>query len=86
MTGTEDLGHEPEQTHDEDFAPVTRGSDARGRTVAGERNEPGVSGTGVPGVTQPHPDSGPTDEQGVRRAEHDDASRDHPENDWPESG
>ncbi|TDD78048.1 hypothetical protein [Actinomadura rubrisoli] len=35
MDERDDPGHEPEQTHDRDFAPVNRGSDARGRTVPG---------------------------------------------------
>jgi len=77
MTESEDLGHEPEQTHDKDFAPVTRGSDARGRTLPTAEDEPDVSGTGVPGVSKPAPHTGPADEQGVRQAERDDASRDH---------
>ncbi|MFD0692371.1 hypothetical protein [Actinomadura fibrosa] len=35
MDEREDLGHEPETTHDRDFAPVNQGSDSRGRTVPG---------------------------------------------------
>ncbi|ROO86392.1 hypothetical protein EDD29_3957 [Actinocorallia herbida] len=69
---------EPEETHDKFFAPVTRGGDARGRTIPSERDKPGVSGTGVRGVTKPAPDSGTADEAGVRAAEKHDASRRHP--------
>jgi hypothetical protein len=82
MADREDLGHEPEQTHDKRFAPVTRDEDARGRTVppddeeAARRDE--VSGTGVPGVHADSPDSLPPDEEGVRAAERRDASRKHP--------
>lgn len=77
---TEDLGHEPDETHDRDFAPVTRGSDARGRTVPPEdermaRQEDEASGTGVPGVDVGQPDALPPDEEGVRRAEEQDDSR-----------
>jgi hypothetical protein len=79
MTERDDLGHEPEETHDKDFAPVTRGGDARGRTVPSSEQE-NVSGTGVPGVRKPHPDSGPPDEEGVRQAEEDDATRLYPGN------
>lgn len=68
----EDLGHEPEETHDREFAPVTHRSDARGRTVPdGEE----TSGTGVPGVEHGHPDALPPDEAGVEEAERGDASR-----------
>lgn len=73
-----DLGHEPEETHDRRFAPVTRGSDARGRTAEEEdlaRQEDEVSGTGVPGVDTGQPDALPPDEEGVRRAEEHDDSR-----------
>jgi hypothetical protein len=90
MTDREDLGHEPEETHDERFAPVTRSGDARGRTAEERppgtlpaeegmaRQEDEVSGTGVPGVDVGQPDALPPDEEGVRRAERGDASRDHP--------
>ncbi|MEU5991768.1 hypothetical protein ABZ806_22570 [Spirillospora sp. NPDC047418] len=68
----EDLGHEPEETHDREFAPVTHRSDARGRTVPdGEE----TSGTGTPGVRYEHPDTLPPDEAGVREAERGDDSR-----------
>jgi hypothetical protein len=73
-----DLGHEPGETHDRRFAPVTRGSDARGRTAGEEdmaRQEDEVSGTGVPGVDTGRPDALPPDEEGVRRAEEHDDSR-----------
>ncbi|MCD0451700.1 hypothetical protein LO762_21235 [Actinocorallia sp. API 0066] len=72
------LGDAPEVTRDRFFAPVTRGADARGRTVPAERDKPGVSGTGVPGVTRPSPDAGSADEAGVRAAEEHDASRRRP--------
>lgn len=84
MTRYEELGHEPEETHDREFAPVNQGSDARGRTVPSEReDEEGHprSGTGVPGVRKPHPDSGTADERGVRLAEEHDATRKHPRRD-----
>jgi hypothetical protein len=74
----EDLGHEPDETHDREFAPVTRGSDARGRTPGEEgmaRQEDEVSGTGVPGVDVGQPDALPPDEEGVRRAEDQDDTR-----------
>jgi hypothetical protein len=73
----EDLGHEPDQTHDREFAPVTRGSDARGRTADEEsaRQEDEASGTGVPGVDVGQPDALPPDEEGVRQAEDHDDSR-----------
>ncbi|GAA4151551.1 hypothetical protein [Actinomadura keratinilytica] len=46
MTEREDLGHEPEETRDKRFAPVTRGGDARGRTDADRPPEaPGEGGT-----------------------------------------
>ncbi|MDX6743976.1 hypothetical protein [Actinocorallia sp. A-T 12471] len=60
------------------FAPVTRGGDARGRTIPAERDKPGISGTGVPGVTRPAPNTGRADESGVRDAERHDDSRVHP--------
>ena len=80
MTENDDLGHEPEQTDDRRFAPVTQGSDARGRTVPPEeegmaRQEDETSGTGVPGVDVGQPDALPPDEEGVRRAEEQDESR-----------
>jgi hypothetical protein len=80
MTENQDLGHEPEETHDRRFAPVTRGSDARGRTVPPEeegmaRQEDGASGTGVPGVDVGQADALTPDEEGVRRAEEQDDSR-----------
>ena len=80
MTNHEDLGHEPEETHDREFAPVTRGSDARGRTTPPEeeglaRQEDEVSGTGVPGVDVGQTDALPPDEEGVRRTERQDDSR-----------
>jgi hypothetical protein len=73
-----DLGHEPEETNDRRFAPVTRGADAEGRTVGEEgqaRQEDEVSGTGVPGVDTGQPDALPPDDEGVRRAEEQDDSR-----------
>ncbi len=86
MTDREDLGHEPEETHDERFAPVTRGGDARGRTTEDRppaeegmaRQEDEVSGTGVPGVDVGQPDALPPDDEGVQRAERGDTSRPHP--------
>jgi hypothetical protein len=87
MSEHENLGHEPAETHDKEFAPVTRGADARGRTVPPEggpvppeeqgpaRQEDEVSGTGVPGVDVGQSDALPPDEEGVRRAERHDASR-----------
>lgn len=80
MTENQDLGHEPEETHDRRFAPVTRGSDARGRTVPPEeegmvRQEDEASGTGVPGVDVGQADALSPDEEGVRRAEEQDDSR-----------
>ena len=80
MTNREELGHEPEETHDRDFAPVTRDSDARGRTTSSEkedtaRQEDEVSGTGVPGVDVGQADALPPDEDGVRDAERQDDSR-----------
>jgi hypothetical protein len=80
MTNRENLGHEPEETHDREFAPVTRGSDARGRTTPPEeedmaRQEDEVSGTGVPGVDTGQADALPPDEEGVREAERTDDSR-----------
>ena len=79
MTERDDLGHEPGETHDKDFAPVNRGADARGRTVPSSDDRVDVSGTGVPGVRKPHPDSGAPDEEGVRQAEEHDATRRHPD-------
>src|SRR4051794_15015698 len=80
-----DLGHEPGEPRDRDFAPVNEGGDARGRSMAGEPAAPGeegmerqedeVSGTGVPGVTVGHPDALPPDDEGVRQSERQDASR-----------
>ncbi|WP_106399022.1 hypothetical protein [Actinocorallia populi] len=81
MTKYDDLGHEPEETHDREFAPVNRGSDARGRTVPPvTQNEGAVprSGTGVPGESAEQQYSLPPDEEGVREAEEQDATRDHP--------
>ena len=83
MADREDPGHEPEQTHDKRFAPVTRDEDARGRTVvprdeAAARRRDEVSGTGVPGVRAEAADTLPPDEEGVRAAERGDASRRHP--------
>jgi hypothetical protein len=80
MSNHENLGHEPEETHDREFAPVTRGSDARGRTVSSVeedmlRQEDEASGTGVPGVDVGQADALPPDEEGIRRAEHQDDSR-----------
>lgn len=77
MSEQDDLGHEPEETHDRRFAPVTQGSDARGRTPGEEemtRQEDEVSGTGVPGVDVGQPDALPPDDEGVRRAEDQDDS------------
>lgn len=69
----EDLGHEPEETHDRDFAPVNQGSDARGRT---DQPASAPGGTGRPGVRTEHPDTLPPDEKGVEEAErHDDSRR-----------
>ncbi len=80
MTKYDDLGHEPEETHDRKFAPVNKGSDERGRTVPSAENEGPVlrSGTGVPGVRNAHPDSLPADESGVRESEEQDATRKDP--------
>lgn len=81
MTKSDNLGHEPEETHDREFAPVNRDSDARGRTVESAiPNEGPVprSGTGVPGVSAVHPDSLPPDEEGVRESERQDATRRYP--------
>ncbi|QKG20752.1 hypothetical protein [Actinomadura verrucosospora] len=81
MDEREDAGHEPETTHDRDFAPVNRGADARGRTVPGAQapdegaDEDELSGTGTPGVRRGHPDALPPDEEGVREAERTDDSR-----------
>ncbi|MBO2462411.1 hypothetical protein [Actinomadura violacea] len=77
MDEREDSGHEPETTHDRDFAPVNRGADARGRTQppAPVPDEDEVSGTGTPGVRHGHPDALPPDEAGVREAERTDDSR-----------
>ncbi|MFG2089709.1 MULTISPECIES: hypothetical protein [unclassified Spirillospora] len=70
----EDLGHEPEETHDRDFAPVNEDSDARGRTRP--TTDHGAGGTGTPGVEIEHPDTLPPDEEGVEEAErHDDSRR-----------
>ncbi|XRQ13586.1 hypothetical protein ACN3XK_22680 [Actinomadura welshii] len=76
----EDLGHEPEETHDRGFAPVNERSDARGRTTGRPGGTPrdgeGTSGTGTPGVRREHPDTLPPDEEGVEEAErHDDSRR-----------
>ncbi|HEX2314840.1 MAG TPA: hypothetical protein VHJ17_13950 [Thermomonospora sp.] len=73
MSERDDPGHEPATTHDRDFAPVNRGSDARGRTEP-EESPRDASGTGVPGVHADSPDSLPPDEEGVREAERGDAS------------
>jgi hypothetical protein len=87
MSKREDLGHEPEETHDREFAPATRGSDARGRAVPPEdtpvppeeagmaRQEDEASGTGSPGVDVGQSDALPPDEEGVQRAERYDGSR-----------
>jgi hypothetical protein len=80
MTENDELGHEPAETHDREFAPVTRDSDARGRTVPPEeegmaRQEDEASGTGVPGVDVGHPDALPPDDEGVRRSEEQDETR-----------
>ena len=86
MSEREDLGHEPEETHDKEFAPVNRGADARGRTTpSGEvvlpeeegyaRQEDEASGTGVPGVDVGQADSLPPDTEGVQEAERHDDSR-----------
>lgn len=68
-----DPGHEPEETHDERYAPVVRGADARGRTT--EEPEDEETGTGVPGERTTHPDALPPDSEGVAEAERHDASR-----------
>lgn len=75
-------GHEPAETDDRSFAPVTRGADHRGRTTPDppERDDDGrepSSGTGVAGQVTRHPDALPPDEQGVEQAERHDASREH---------
>jgi hypothetical protein len=80
MTENDELGHEPDETHDREFAPVTRDSDARGRTVPPEeegmaRQEDEATGTGVPGVDVGHPDALPPDDEGVRWAEQHDDTR-----------
>ncbi|MFB9831069.1 hypothetical protein [Actinoallomurus acaciae] len=80
MAKNENLGHEPAETDDRRFAPVTRDSDARGRTVPAEeegiaRQEDEASGTGVPGVDVGQADALPPDDEGVRRAEEQDDSR-----------
>ncbi|SNS80179.1 hypothetical protein SAMN05443665_1009149 [Actinomadura meyerae] len=74
----DDSGHEPHETHDRDFAPVNRRSDARGRTAPPSTPEPGgeeTGGTGAPGVRYGHPDTLPPDEAGVEEAERHDDSR-----------
>lgn len=68
----EDLGHEPDETHDREFAPVNRGGNARGRTLPDGHD---TSGTGTPGVRREHPDTLPPDEEGVEEAERHDDSR-----------
>jgi hypothetical protein len=79
MAEQEELGHEPDETHDRRFAPVTRGSDAEGHTTPlddEKRDRQGErSGTGVPGAEGDHPDELPPDEEGVRQAEQQDDSR-----------
>ncbi|REE95188.1 hypothetical protein [Thermomonospora umbrina] len=77
MSERDDVGHAPAEPHDRRFAPVNRGSDARGGTVPEverEKEAEGVSGTGVPGVDGA-PDSLPPTEEGVREAERGDDSR-----------
>jgi hypothetical protein len=69
----DDPGHEPEETHDRQFAPVNEGSDARGRTRG--PGGTGTGGTGTPGVRSGHPDALPPDEAGVEEAERGDDSR-----------
>jgi hypothetical protein len=80
MAEQEELGHEPDETHDRRFAPVTRGSDAGGHTPPlddeEKRDRQGErSGTGVPGAEGRHPDELSPDEEGVRQAEQQDDSR-----------
>jgi hypothetical protein len=80
MAEQEEFGHEPDETHDRRFAPVTRGSDAEGHTTPlddEEKREPQDkrSGTGVPGAEGGHPDELSPDEEGVRQAEQQDDSR-----------
>ncbi|RAY11674.1 hypothetical protein DPM19_29060 [Actinomadura craniellae] len=67
----EDVGHEPAETHDRRFAPVNRGSDARGRTRAGSGEtvepvprsvDPGGDPFGPPGTRTPA-------EEGMQRQE-----------------
>lgn len=70
-----DTGHEPAETHDEEFAPVVRDADARGRTVREEPPEEESTGTGVPGRRTTHPAALPPDSKGVEEAEQGDASR-----------
>ncbi|MFC0039965.1 hypothetical protein [Actinomadura rayongensis] len=81
MSERDDPGHAPRETDDECYAPVTRGSDWRGRTVPGA-GTPGTSGTGVPGVATEWADARDDwraslrpDEEGVERAEREDDSR-----------
>ncbi len=81
MTKYDDKGHEAQKEHDRKFAPVNRGSDARGRTVPPVTENEGAiprSGTGVPGERNDQKYSLPADEEGVREAERQDASRKHP--------
>lgn len=73
--GRENLGHEPEDPHDEDFAPLLRGGDAEGRTGPEHRDDGERSGTGVPGTRPDHPDTLPPDTAGVRKAERADETR-----------
>ncbi|MEW2354780.1 hypothetical protein [Spirillospora sp. NPDC029432] len=58
MTDREDLGHEPEETHDKRFAPVNRDANGRGRTVP-------RGGEGVPDEGQ----TVPAEEEGMSRQE-----------------
>ncbi|WP_019631500.1 hypothetical protein [Actinomadura atramentaria] len=86
MGERDEVGHEPppEETDDACWAPVNRGSDARGRTVPGT-GTPGTSATGVPDVRTdwsppdadwraPWWESLPPDTEGVERAEREDDS------------
>ncbi|MFI0349191.1 hypothetical protein [Actinomadura sp. 9N407] len=57
MADRENLGHEPEETHDKDFAPVNRGANGRGRTVPPDE--------GVPDEGQ----TVPAEEEGMARQE-----------------
>jgi hypothetical protein len=67
MADREDLGHEPEETHDKKFAPVTRGANGRGRTVPPDErtSDERVPAEGVPDEGQ----TVPPEEEGMERQE-----------------